>query len=46
MMKKTYVTPKIIMVKMKAQKLICTSGVSADGIGWGGIDNSGNGVPE
>lgn len=41
-MKKKYKKPEILVVEMRMQSIICTSGVnSAYGIGWGGIDDSG-----
>ena len=45
-MKETYITPAIELVEEEAAMLLAGSGVSADGIGYGGIDTDGSVDPE
>jgi len=45
-MKKTYIIPTIKrIVMLKAHTMLCASGVTSDGIGYGGVDTDGTMEP-
>ena len=45
-MKKTYIAPVITReVALKAHAMLCGSGVTGDGIGYGGVDTGGTKDP-
>lgn len=45
-MKKNYIAPAITReVALKAHTMLCASGVTSDGIGYGGVDTDGTMEP-
>jgi len=42
MKKNTYMTPALQVVEAETQELLAVSGVSSDGIGYGGVDIDGS----
>ena len=44
-MKKTYFSPETTVVSMAMAQMVCQSGVTSKGIGYGGVDEDGTKDP-